>query len=285
MILNSQHTGAGKDDPRFWYPEGGDGKLDGNLFNRWFSMNYNRLANDEDPKNSFFSATNNDFATEADAHTAFVGSPFNLAIPQGTARDNRVGDDVNIIKDQWKFVFSIPKFYPASDYWYANANVSNQRFVKIRCVGIMQTLLRPSGRVGYSVTNLFEDIGDIYSKFKYNGAKGYQVVYDQVKTIGLCSYNEDQQSAVRQHAHFTTNLAYLKRYTDSATNDVETNDTNPTTGCAKGAISWYFFIYDEGEELLTQGVDTVSTKSLRKVIKNPTVALIEVYRDTYFTDP
>jgi hypothetical protein len=285
VVLNSRHTGNGVNDPRMFYLAGNAGDSTGNLYNRWFSMTYNSLSNTNSPSRSYFSVNNPDYATDAHAHSGFLASPFNLQISQGTARDERIGDDINIIKDQWKFVVSIPKFWPdsTSGYWVTNSHVSNQRFIKVRCVGLLQDLLRPSGRLGYDPTSLFEDPLDLYSKFKYNGAKGYKVVFDQIKSFGLCAADEDQQSAVKQHVQFKVDLAYLKRYTPGIGGEVPSTDVNPTSGTAKGAVTWYFYIYDEGDALVD--ITQSASDRLRDCVNNPRRALIEVYRDTYYTDP
>lgn len=223
-------------------------------------------------------ATSGPFGSAANAHQAYLQSPFSVDMQQGTARNQRIGDDVNIVSDQWRIVVSIPKFYPGPTYWQANQNETHQRFLKIRMVAILQDRLDNPGH-SLIPSQLFEDQFDLFSKYEFHANPNVQIVYDKVKTIGLCDHAEDAQNSVPQHANFKVNLSYLRRYTPSATEEIPEN--NISQGAARGLVTWYFFVYDEGEQLIAS---TPNTTAFRQAVINPEKLCLEVYRDVYYTD-
>lgn len=309
--MNSEYTGLGNADERFLYVRGGNGYASSNQFNQWVGFQYDNQAHGSSNYLHYWNSGNANLPYDPDTAATMTPykkwhqSPFSLFIPQagtdplgtGTllpaSRSTRIGDDVNIVSDDWKIIVSIPKFYPqvatatpSNDKWVANANELTQRFFKVRMVCVLQDSLDAAGKLGYAANDLFEDVYELFSRFKYNGARGYKVLLDETKTIMNCDHGEDRNTDVKSHAVFKVKAAYLRRYTPGyAFETSETLSSFPHKGVNKGVVSWYMFIYDEGEELVTETTDELAaTKQRRVAIKNPTQAQIEVYRDTYFTD-
>jgi hypothetical protein len=298
-FLNSEYNQGngngigGADLFRDVYPPGGDNNtaalLAKSCFNRFIALSYNS----REPQNPqvYFNynttTANGRYATQADAHNAYLNSALSLNVPRGNTANNRIGRDINVHSDNWEFRVSIPKVYPGATNWTANGN-NTERLFHVRLVGIMQHTLERPGQIGFTPGELFENPLDIHTSFSKDDAQGYSVVYDQIKRVACSTFATVHHNSYPRYAIFKTKLAYLRRYSDGTFNGQETElnayptDTTPE-GTMKGQVTWYFFIEDEGQAMGT--ATKAITEDLRTAVQNPTVARIEVIRNTFFTDP
>lgn len=172
-------------------------------YNRWLALGF-RAA----------SPTSNRFLySSAASGSGYNNSAFALVVPQGVGAQERVGRDINVMRDEWFFRFSFPLALPQIDaessltsgavyrnvpYWtnaagsdavaflaghrIHNSNVG-QRPVRIRLVGLMQRVTDVPGDFGFGPGELFNNNNEITTRFNKNDARGYHIVYDKTKTF------------------------------------------------------------------------------------------------------
>lgn len=234
--------------------------------NRWIAL----FQDPDEPTSSLlahpYRAASTSVADTRAAISAYNASPLALTIPQGTQANQRLGAEVNIVSDKFKFTWYCHPVDPTDSRTLTNSTGVLPRRIKIRMLGIYQPYLLEPGNIGYLPAELFEKTDDIRSHFKRGDATGYRVIYDKTKTLGLfCS-----QSTIANRTHvgpyevtFATKAAYKKKWalasndstsgeTNAAGNTAGTEitlDTDTLTntlrgGVSKGQILWYYFIED-----------------------------------------
>lgn len=226
--------------------------------NRWIALFHN-------PDQPTYGLTHMPFrGSTATQVNAYNDSIFALKIPQGVEADQRVGAEINVLKDKWKFEFYFNATNPANTTVAAAG--CEPRFLKIRLMGIFQPVLMEPGNIGYTCEELFEETDRLESHFKRGDAQGFRKVYD--KTLNLAVY--DASSAINYKAVlgptkavFAGNFSYKRRYAITGTGDATIGDnqsgnkvgtevtydaaTGITTlegGTAQGQILWYVFVED-----------------------------------------
>lgn len=172
-------------------------------YNRWVALGFHPTA-----------PTSNRFLySSAASGSGYNASAFALVVPQGVGAQERVGRDINVMRDEWFFRFSFPLALPQIDaessltsgavyrnvpYWanaaaaqpvafvagnrILNTNIG-QRPVRIRLVGLMQRVTDVPGDFGFGPGELFNNNNEITTRFNKNDARGYHIVYDKTKTF------------------------------------------------------------------------------------------------------
>lgn len=207
------------------------------------------------------------------AFNEYNESIFALVIPQGTEADQRVGSTINVLRDSWRFKFFWNLYNPENSTETCSISQRQHcpRQVKIRLVGVFQDRLLEPGDIGYTPTEMFEDIDSINSRFKRGDAQGYKVIYNKTKTLNLHNYyetNTNRMGSGREEVYFGCKHAYQRVYsitnsgtgehggtqdgnttgveiaTDVLTTSPGTTVGSVTGGTAKGQILWYIFVED-----------------------------------------
>lgn len=239
--------------------------------NRWTMMF-------KDPDEPNGSRTYNAFrGTTQPSFDAYNQSIFALVIPQGTEADQRVGSTINVLKDSFRFKIFWNLYNPADSRNVLSSAQKNHtpRQVKFRLVGVFQDRLLEPGDIGYTSSEMFEDLDAINSRFKRGDAQGYKVIYDKTKRLNLHDYNgtnTNRMGSGSEEIYFGCSHAYQRVYSitdalsdggtgtihggpeDGNTTGVEiATDVIPGTaggvnavtgGTAKGQILWYLFVED-----------------------------------------
>lgn len=228
--------------------------------NRWVMLFH-------DPDEQFYQYTHLPFVGSTKAIIdAYNDSIFALKLPQGTEADQRIGAEVNILKDKWKFEMYFNSVAPGDSRTGTNATTLSPRHLKIRLIGIFQPVLLEPGNIGYTSEELFEEVDRIDTHFKRGDAQGYRKVYDKTKTLGVFPANSTSGAhtiSSPTKATFAANFAYKRRYAikdagddtigdnqsgnkvgTEITYDTLTGNTTLHGGTATGQILWYVFIED-----------------------------------------
>lgn len=232
--------------------------------NRWVAL----FA---DPRNGGNARIHSDFRGSTQAQiNAYNDSIMALTIPQGVQADQRIGADINVVGDSWRFEWYCNSVDPSNTTTATAVSTLHPRVLKIRMVGVFQPTLLEPGDVGYLPTEMFEDAGSRISRFKRGDAQGYKVFYDKTKTLNVYEFNSASVNQPRRAlpAVFAANLKYRRSYAISTTGtgehgapqdgnttgvEIATNvlTTSPATsytsvngGTARGQVLWYYFIED-----------------------------------------
>lgn len=260
----------------------------------------------KDPDEAANAYTYNVFKGTAQSfYNAYNDSIFALKIPQGTGADDRVGSTINVLRDSWRFKVYLNIYNPANSMNVLSANqlYPMPRTVKFRLVGVFQDRLLEPGDIGYTSTEMFEDVDSINSRFRRGDAQGYKVIYDRTKTLTLNNWYKENGNRLPgpNELYFGCKHAYQRVYsitevgtgehggledgnttgveiaTDVLTTSPATAATKCNGGTAKGQILWYLFIEDN------------------TVLHDPSIAgewwypqwgyNMEVRRRTYWNDP
>lgn len=226
--------------------------------NRWIALFHN-------PDNPSYGYAHKPFRGSTSAEVnAYNDSIFALKIPQGVEADQRIGAEINILKDKWKFEFYFNNNNPTNTTIAASG--VEPRLLKIRLMGIFQPVLMEPGNIGYTSEELFEEIDRLESHFKRGDAQGYRKVYDKTLNLGVYDANSssvDKAVLGPTKAVFAGNFSYKRRYAITSTGDATIGDnqsgnkvgteitydtaTGITTlegGTSHGQLLWYVFVED-----------------------------------------
>lgn len=295
-------------------------------YGRWLCLGFN--PDEPDNKAALYSSP-----TGAGG-TGYNSSPFALVVPQGVGTQERVGRDISVMRDEWFFRLSFPLALPgvaiegtqttseikrATPQWcdvdpilqngaynfgdgQASINVNvGQRPVRVRLVGIFQSVLDRPGEFGFTVSELFNSVNEINSRFNKHDARGYKIVYDKTKTFypqpgyvtlaagATPSASPARASAQKFDVSFSAAIpSYLRRYEavngpDNTTGSEVYYDAGTTTvtgGISMGAISWYMYVEDKFASM--QATDATVDTGYNHY--TPNFCKLEVNRKTLWTD-
>lgn len=240
---------------------------DNNWFQRWVGLA--PVKDHGTNSNVFFSTGNTDFATFGAAIDGYNISPFALTIPQGIGAHDRIGNEVNVIRDSYLIRFRLVPFVEtngASPYAWRSAWFVGERPIKIRLVALQWDMLQRPGMFGQAPIDLFKDPDSIESQFRSDQLSGYKVVFDETKTItclpgtdsaapavaALGGNNKDNDIPLEAYFKFTT--SYVREYAENsvtspavaAGTEIVNNSGNFSNedGVLRGVVSWYVFIDD-----------------------------------------
>lgn len=230
--------------------------------NRWVMLFH-------DPDEPASQYTHLDFlGASAATVNKYNNSIFALTLPQGTAANERLGAEVNVLKDKWKFefYFNSTEPSPASSATATDPLTLLPRKLKIRLVGIFQPVLLEPGNIGYTSDELFEEVDRLETHFKRGDAQGFRKIYDKTKSIGVFDPNSTDTTKTVMgptKAVFAGNFSYKRRYAitnngdlttganqsgnkvgTEITYDTATGYTSLNGGTSHGQILWYVFIED-----------------------------------------
>lgn len=242
-------------------------KADGDPERRWQCMFYNPDAPDDNRQWWLFRAAGTTAAQKKVACDEYNGSIFSLTLPQGTQADERVGAEVQVLKDKWLFSFYCPNHDPQTEPpANATASTMHQRPIKIRLVCVYQDKLLEPGNIGFMAREMFDDTDHRLSHFKRGDAQGYKVLYDKTRTFTPKGALTDYSTSLPLQATFAANFSYPRRYAQAVTDlaaggggstqggnvlgtevtyDVATGGTTLTGGTLKGQLLWYVFVDDK----------------------------------------
>lgn len=276
----------------------------GDPWDRWMSL----FFNPDDPTDARtyhgYRATASTAIATAAAQGEYNAGIFALTIPQGTQANERVGAEVQVIKDKFQFQFWFPLYKTASVEPTRVTDTTSRagavelicRPIKLRLVCLYQTALLEPGNIGYLTSELFDDATNRLSHFKRGDASGYKILYDKTRTLHPPAYNTSAgDPGFHLTANFAANFSYPRRYamsTDDAnggglagsgntlgtevTYDDATGGTTLVGGTQKGQLLWYLFCDDKHawSDPVTSGEFYFASKGL----------MMRVDRRTYWTD-
>lgn len=113
-------------------------------------------------------------------HNAAHISSENAGIAQGTGTHQRIGREINVIKDKWRFKITIPNKDLAGESHPARLG---GRSYKIRMLCIYRHKINPTEMIYLDPTQIFDDPYNRVSTFKAD-VSGYTVVFDKTISIG-----------------------------------------------------------------------------------------------------
>lgn len=114
-------------------------------------------------------------------HTPAHITSANCGIAQGTGTHNRIGRQVNVLKDKWRFVFSIPNKDPATGKAYGSG--LGTRTIKCRMMCIYRNRISDTSRTYLTPFEIFDDSENMHSTLKADSAD-YTVVFDKRFSLG-----------------------------------------------------------------------------------------------------
>lgn len=141
-------------------------------------------------------------------HNASQITDVNCGISQGTGTHQRIGREVNVVKDKWRFHLSIPNKDPTTGA--ANAFSLGNRRIKVRLMCIYRKRLNVSDKIYLDPTEIFDDPFSLRSTFKADQS-GYVVVYDKVVSLTASPAQQGVTNWVTNSAGLSSRLVEAKQ--------------------------------------------------------------------------
>lgn len=277
--------------------DGGEATLPRCAYNKWTGLFFN--VHHPADESMFFNSTR--YSTTAAAHAAFEDSPMSLSIPVGLRGNDRVGREVNVIKDSWLFKLRVPSVDDGglvAGNWVPAINLSN-RPVTVRLIGIMQPHLAVPGELGFTPDQLFEDSTDLNTRFNRDDARGYRVFFDETHRFAMCpttldsvsgDAGADVDSPLPLEKKVAAKLRYVRRWSDASTELTApdsgwetTTAANDDLGIMTNGITWYIYIKDDAAPVKA-GLSSSTYPDWRSALHHPLYFEVEVFRNTRYTD-
>lgn len=246
------------------------------IFNKWWCLGYE--FNKASGENYMFNTTT--FDTDAHALSA-AQTFFYPSIPAGYTEHSRLGRQIQVIKDKWKFKFFIPAVcsFPYADptsgkltgantlqgagtYIYWNYGASQRRF-RIRFVALFFPDVPDGGHVCQDPADVFHHIrsgsykeGKLEAHFDTDRVRGFKVVYDKTKVFTMNPLTTSTPAAagpamttgLPMEAYFTVKFPkHVKEWADANDGQSDTSmlaSSADDVGLIKGGYAFYMYCED-----------------------------------------